>query len=161
MLAGIAWKIGRAFTNGRKGAPAEFQSVKSEAEALSQALQLLADAFSEDGGMLENADASTKNAVTTILQSAQTTLDDLDSLVERYQVIKKSQTEGGWVVEKSWRDAVLKNWRTIIWTTERGSIQDLRAMLQMHSSTINLTMQAMQRYAHTAAWLFWMKTDCP
>ena len=38
LLSSLAWKIGRAFTSGREGAPAEFTEVKNESEGLAIAL---------------------------------------------------------------------------------------------------------------------------
>jgi hypothetical protein len=41
MLSQTAWRIGRAFTQGKKSAPAEFAEVEREADGLSEALQLV------------------------------------------------------------------------------------------------------------------------
>lgn len=98
-----------------------------------------------DGSILSKAEPETKGAVSTILESARKTLGDLESFVERYQVIKKTKTNnGGFVVERSWSEVVLANYRTFKWTTEGGDITELRNMLHMHTNTINLTMQALQ-----------------
>lgn len=98
-----------------------------------------------DGSLLSKAEPETKAAVSTILESARKTLSDLESFVERYQVIKKTKTNnGGFVVERSWSEVVLANYRTFKWTTEGGDITELRNMLHMHTNTINLTMQALQ-----------------
>jgi hypothetical protein len=138
MLSQTAWRIGRAFTQGRKSAPAEFAEVEREADGLSEALQLVAETLNTDGSILDKAEDSTKAAVSTILDSAQRTLSDLESFVARYRIIK-SQTG-----ERSWSDLVLANYKTIKWTTEGGDIVALRDMLHMHTSTITLTMQALQ-----------------
>jgi len=98
-----------------------------------------------DGSILSKAEPETKGAVSTILESARKTLGDLESFVERYQVIKKTKTNnGGFVVERSWSEVVLANYRTFKWTTEGGDITELRNMLHMHTNTIHLTMQALQ-----------------
>nr|POE56717.1 hypothetical protein CFP56_33689 [Quercus suber] len=144
MLSQTAWKIGRAFTHGKKSAPAEFAEVEREANGLSDALKMVADTLHEDGGLLSRAEDETKAAVNGILESARRTLNDLDSFVDRYRVLSRKETSGGFVVERSWADAVLANYRTFRWTTEGGNITDLRNMLEMHSTSINLTMQALQ-----------------
>ncbi|KAI5365212.1 hypothetical protein Slin15195_G047490 [Septoria linicola] len=145
MLSQTAWKIGRAFNNGKNNAPAEFAEVERESNSLSESLKLVAETLHEDNSILSLADIKTKEAVNTILESAHKTLEDLESFVDRYQVIKKMDTgHGGFVVERSWSSVVLANYRTFKWTTEGGDIQALRNMLQMHVDCINLTMQALQ-----------------
>lgn len=145
MLSQTAWKIGRAFAHGMKSAPSEFAEVEREANGLSDAFKLVAETLHADGSILASADDDTISAVDSILDSARKTLDDLDSFVERYQVIKKKETSGGgFAVERSWSDVVVANYRALKWTTEGGDINDLRNMLQMHTNSINLTMQALQ-----------------
>ncbi|KAL1641610.1 hypothetical protein SLS58_005885 [Diplodia intermedia] len=182
MLSQLAWKIGRAFTAGRKSAPAEFLEVETEVSGLANALKMLAETlfadnsgesaaagcadrrFSEDAegrlgrevggtgegireegsGMLARASAETRGGVEVILQSCRQTLRDLESLVEQYQVIRKHRTGGGFSIERSWSDLVLSAYKKMLWTAEGGNIQALRNMLHMHTSTITLTMQALQ-----------------
>lgn len=146
MLSQLAWKIGRAFTAGRKGAPAEFLDVETAINGLAKALKLLAETlFAEaDDSVLAKADSETKSGVATILLSCQRTLQDLDSLMDQYQVIKKHRTSGGFTIERSWSDLVLSNYQSMMWTTEGGDVQTLRNMVNMHTSTVALTMQALQ-----------------
>jgi hypothetical protein len=147
MLSQLAWKIGRAFTAGRKGAPAEFLEVETEVNGLAKALKLLAETLfaDADDGLLKKADKETRDGIATILTSCQQTVQDLDSLMDQYQVVKKHRTAGGFAIERSWSDLVLQEYKTMMWTTEGGNIQNLRYLLQMHTSTITLTMQALQR----------------
>ena len=151
MLSQLAWKVGRAFTAGRNGAPAEFLEVETEINGLAKALKLLAETLfvDADDSVLQKADKETQDGVATILTSCQRTVKDLDSLIDQYQVIKKHRNVGGFAIERSWSDLVLSSYKTMMWTTEGGNIQNLRNMLQMHSSTITLTMQALQRYVHS------------
>lgn len=144
MISQTAWKIGRSFTQGKKSAPAEFARVEHEANDLSNVLKLAADTLHADDSILLRADEQTAQAVWAILESAERSLNDLESLVDRYQIIKKRETNGGYIVERSWSDAVLANYRTLKWTTEGGNIKQLQDMLQMHTNTITLTMQALQ-----------------
>lgn len=144
MLSQTAWRIGRAFTQGKKSAPAEFAEIEREANGLSEALKLVAEALHSDGSTLERADDDTKAAVTTIIESANQTLGDLDSFVERYRILRKETTNGFTSERRTWSEVFLANYKTMAWTTEGGSISALRDMLHMHTSTINLTMQALQ-----------------
>ena len=145
MLSQQAWKIGRAFKQGKNSAPSEFAEVESEANGLSEALKLTAETLHADGSILSQAEPETRGAVNDILDSAGRTLGDLESFVERYQVIRKRSTGGGgFAVERSWSEAIMANYKTLKWTTEGGDISELRNMLHMHTNTINLTMQALQ-----------------
>lgn len=148
MLSQLAWKIGRAFTAGRKNAPEEFLDVEKEVNALAKALKLLAETLfaDADDSILSKAEKDTRVAVATLLLSCQQTLHDLDSIIEQYQVIRKQRTSGGYTVDRSWSDLVLANYQNMMWTTEGGNIHALRNMLKMHTSSITLTMQALQRY---------------
>lgn len=123
MLSQTAWKIGRAFTQGAKSAPAEFAEVEREANGLSDALRMVADTLVEDGSVLSQAELGTKAAVNSILESARKTLSDLDSFVDRYRVLsRKKTTNGGFVVERTFADAVVASYKTIRWTTEGDNI---------------------------------------
>ncbi|KAI9823816.1 MAG: hypothetical protein M1826_007637 [Phylliscum demangeonii] len=149
MLSQMAWRIGCAFTAGRASAPREFAEVESELVGLTEALDLLAEIVNDDGGILADANDGTKAGVARVLACCRQTLQDLDSFVTRYQDIRRpSQTSAalalGQASERSWRAVLLGNWRTVWWTTEHGTISDLREMLQMHASSIQLTMQALQ-----------------
>lgn len=142
MLSQCAWRIGRAFV--QKSAPTEFARVEREANDLSNTLKLAADALHADDSILSRADEETVQAVYAILESAQKSLGDLENFVDRYQVIKKRQVTGGYIVERRWSEAVLANYKTIKWTTEGSNIEQLQDVLHMHTNTITLTMQALQ-----------------
>lgn len=144
MLSQQAWRIGRAFTQGRSGAASEFEEVEREANGISEALKLTAEILYANDSILSRAEFETRGAVYEILESAGRTLGDLESFVDRYQVIRKRKTDGGFVVERSWSEIILANYKTIKWTTEGGDITELRNILHVHTNTINLTMQALQ-----------------
>ena len=82
MLSQQAWKIGRAFTKGKYSAPEEFAEVEREANGLSDALKLTAEALHADGSILSRAEPETRGAVNAILESAATDL----LLLRRYRV---------------------------------------------------------------------------
>ncbi|ORX92296.1 hypothetical protein BCR34DRAFT_608854 [Clohesyomyces aquaticus] len=65
MLSQLAWKIGRAFTAGRRGAPAEFLEVEAEINGLAKALKLLAETLfaDADDSLLAKADPDTQAGV--------------------------------------------------------------------------------------------------
>jgi hypothetical protein len=147
ILSQTAWRVGRAFTAGRKNAPAEFREVESEINGLAKALKLLAEAIfaDSDHGLLQQADQEIQDGLSAVLTSCQQTVQDLDSLMDQYQVVKKTRTQGGFAVERSWSDLVINQYQTMMWTTEGGNIQHLRHSLKMHTSSMSLIQQALQR----------------
>ena len=145
MLSQTAWKIGRAFSSGRRSSPVEFKQIEFELNALSKSLKGFAETlFAEDENMLFQAGKRTQSGVATILLSCQQTLQDLESLVEQYQVIRRTETRGGYTVDRSWSELVLTNYGKMMWTTEGGDINSLKTMLHMHTGTITVTVQALQ-----------------
>jgi hypothetical protein len=147
MLSQVAWKIGRAFSACRKDAPADFQHVETEVGGLAKALTLLAEAMHAEAehNILQNANTETQDGIASILGSCQRTVNDLDSLMDQYQVIKKHRTVGGFAIERAWSDLVLAEYKTMVWTTEGGDLHELRELLQMHTSSMTVLMQALQR----------------
>jgi hypothetical protein len=156
MLSQVAWKTGRAFTAGRKHAPTDFQTVETDVSGLAQALKLLAEALhAEDGdGMISKSGQKMQDGVAIILSSCNRTIHDLDSLVDRYQVIRKHRTVGGFAIERSWSDLVLAQHNTIMWTTEGGNLRDLSSLLQMHTKSIRLLTKAVQRQERSLSTLY-------
>lgn len=147
LLSQVAWKIGRAFSAGRKNAPIEFQTVETEISALAKALKFLAEAIHSDikQGFLDQADDEIQANIGTIFSSCQHSVNDLDSLIDQYQIIKKHRTVGGFAIERSWSDLVLAEYKTIMWTMNGGNLEHLTDQLRMHTSSITLLMQALQR----------------
>lgn len=147
MLSQVAWKAGRAFTAGRKHAPTGFQDVEVDISGLAQALKSLAEILhAETGaGLISSSDQETQHGIAIVLSSCQRTVHDLDSLIDRYQVIKQHRTAGGFTIERSWSDLVLAQYDTVIWTTEGGNLHDLSNLLQMHTKSIQLLAEAVQR----------------
>jgi hypothetical protein len=147
MLSQVAWKIGRAFSACRKNAPAEFQDVETEIGGLAKALKLLAETLHAESerDLFQSADREIQDGIGTILNSCQRTVNDLDSLIDQYQVIKKHRTVGGFAIERSWSDLVLAEYKTILWTTDGGNLHNLRDLLQMYTNSMTVLMQALQR----------------
>ena len=73
MLSQTAWKIGRAFTHGKKSAPSEFAEIEREVNGLSEALKLVAETLLAGDSVLSQADSETKSAISAILESAHKT----------------------------------------------------------------------------------------
>jgi hypothetical protein len=147
MLSQVAWRLGRAFTAGRYNAPYEFREVELELNRLTKSLKLFAESLFLDDveSVLAQADYSTRSGIATVVQFCKQTLDDLESLVEQYQVVTKSKTSSGYAIERAWSQLVISNFKTMIWTTEGGSIQELRDILHMHTSTTAVIRQALER----------------
>lgn len=145
MLSQLAWRIGRAFTSGRAGAPTEFQEVESELRSLTKSLTLLAEALDHDDSVISRADEKTKEGLEKILECCRQTLETLDSFVSQYQEIKRPDGGINAATQRSWKRLLIRNYKTICWTGEGGTIQALRNMLHMHVNSISLTMQALHR----------------
>ncbi|KAI4702704.1 hypothetical protein J4E89_010236 [Alternaria sp. Ai002NY15] len=133
VLSQKAWKIGRTFSACQKNAPVELQYVETEIGSLAKSLASLAETLHAEsvGQLLQDADQEIKDGIGTILRSCQRTVDDLDSLIDQYQVIKKHRTVGGFAIERSWSDLVLASYRTMIWTPEGGNLADLKEIKSM------------------------------
>ncbi|XPS99103.1 hypothetical protein M3J09_008285 [Ascochyta lentis] len=146
MLSQVAWKIGRAFTAGREEAPAELHAVETDITGLSHALKQLAETLHADANssLISQSDRRVQQGVAIITSTCQRTVHDLDSLLDRYQTIRKHRTVGGFAIERSWSDLVLAQYKTIIWTAEGGSLHDLSSLLQMHTTCIRLLAEAIQ-----------------
>ncbi|KAF1957419.1 hypothetical protein CC80DRAFT_592688 [Byssothecium circinans] len=147
MLSQTAWKLGRTFSAGRKNAPPEFLEVEAEVNGLAKALKLLAETmFSEEVDQLKDAEKDVQVGFAAMLSSCRQTVQDLDSLTDQYQDIKKSKTNGGFTVERSWSELVVAQYQTMMWTTDGGDIKALRRMLRTHTSTLSQAKQALQSH---------------
>ncbi|KAF2755828.1 hypothetical protein EJ05DRAFT_512420 [Pseudovirgaria hyperparasitica] len=146
MLSQLAWRIGRAFVAGSEAAPQGFIEIEKQVSHLSKSLKFFAEALfsNPDNNILNYASADTKDGVRKLLSSIQQTLQDLDSLIFEHQSTVKKSTEGGWTVVRTWSPMVLANYKYMMWTSEGGSLESLRDLLQMHTNTLKLTTHAVQ-----------------
>lgn len=146
-LSQTAWRTGRAFTSNRENVPADFQSVEVNMSGLTQALTQLAETLQIEANttLLSESDQTTKDGIALIFSSCQRTIHDLDSLVDRYQVIRKRRTDSGFAIEQTWSDLVLTQHETVTWTTEGGNLHDLSSLLQMHTKSMELLAEAVTR----------------
>lgn len=60
LLGSLAWKIGRAFTAGRAGAPAEFREVENELTSLNLSIKNLTDTLRTDDDILAKSSDRTR-----------------------------------------------------------------------------------------------------
>ena len=68
-LVALAWKIGRAFSAGKAGAPAEFREVERELEGLTASIALLADTLDSDHSILAKAESRAKKSLEQTIAS--------------------------------------------------------------------------------------------
>lgn len=119
--------------------------VENELKSLTSAITYLAEALDQDDTLLTRSDRKTREGLDKILGNCRRTLEGLDGLVTQYQEVRRPDDAGGAMVQRSWRSILLRNYKKISWTTGGGNIQSLRNMLAMHTQSITLTMQALQR----------------
>jgi hypothetical protein len=148
LVGKLAWRLGRAFTKGRKSAPAEFREVANQLYSLSAALCALKDATANGGAAVVGSAAQTliasqplqtsnEETINTMLQSCEETLKYLEKIVEKYSCIGEARGSQG-PLFKRWSRDLRYNWKTIAWTTEGGDLSTLRSQLSVHINTLNL-----------------------
>ncbi|KAI1457048.1 hypothetical protein F4805DRAFT_475471 [Annulohypoxylon moriforme] len=147
LMAQIAWALAQAFTKGRKSAPAEFCEVENQLYSLSAALEAIRRA--QDRGDLEigqinptsiplkgGNESYGENTVKNILQNCLKTLTHLEKIVKKYSVIRQQTASSHGI--GNWSQYVVKNWRKIEWTTEKGDLSALRSQIMIHTNSLNL-----------------------
>ncbi|KAI9783855.1 MAG: hypothetical protein M1816_001156 [Peltula sp. TS41687] len=147
MLSQVAWKLGCAFTAARAGAPEAFLAVEDELVRLTTALDQLAETLDDDAETLANTNETTQAGISRVLIRCRQTLQDLNSFTARYLDPTRSNPgapNGEQAVERSWKKVLIKNWSTVWWTPEGGSIDDLLESLQTHANSIALIIHALQ-----------------
>lgn len=149
LMAKLALRIGRAFTTGRKSAPAEFLEVENQLYSLSAALAALQHAKeSENGASLvidgfelpDNCASSHHNnqdIISGMLSSCKDTLEHLKTVVEKYSIISTSDDRDQPRMKRWSREAKV-NWKKIAWTTEGGDLAVLKSNLTVHTNSLNL-----------------------
>ncbi|KAI1141305.1 hypothetical protein F5Y05DRAFT_256899 [Hypoxylon sp. FL0543] len=145
IMTQIAWKLAQAFTKGRKSAPAEFIEVENQLYSLTAALEAIRKAQARGDLAIGTTLISPKGddelhdheTVNNILQNCLQTLKHLQGIVTKYSVITQP-TASSIHGLGSWNQYVIKNWRKIEWTTEKGDISTLRNRIMMHTNSLNL-----------------------
>ncbi|KAF4331743.1 hypothetical protein FBEOM_14490 [Fusarium beomiforme] len=144
-MAKIAYRLGRAFTKGRKSAPGEFREVENQLYALSTALEALKNAI-DRGEIRYGPDIDLDNdPITIMLASCNETLSHLDDLIKKYGSLSSTGDEARTSKEPTFiriGKRINRNWQTIQWTTEGGDIATLRSQLILHTNSLGLVLGA-------------------
>ncbi|KAF2970344.1 hypothetical protein GQX73_g3181 [Xylaria multiplex] len=143
LLAQIALRLAQTFTKGRKSAPVEFQEIENELYSLSAALaavknerdsvRLSADQMAPGN----NQHIAAEDIFAHILQNCRHTLTHLEELVKKYMIVSE-QTDPQKPKLERWSHSLMKNWRKIEWTTEKGDLNTLRSQIMVHINSLNL-----------------------
>jgi hypothetical protein len=151
LLSQIAWSIGKAFTSGRKSAPAEFAEIQDLLFTLGEALKALAEdlpssnhvAQDEKAADKQDEEAQVKNALLAqMVMNCQSTLIHLKSIVDKYMELDKKVVQKD---QKKWKDEVKKNWKKLMWTKEGGDIIKLKTTLTAHINGLNLALSVINK----------------
>jgi hypothetical protein len=156
MLSQLAFTIGRAFTSGRKSAPAEFHEVQNHLFALGSALGLLANnrteklttssANAQQASEEENVNIEQDEILEQMISNCRETLSHLETLVNKYLEMDPDTPTPTQTTFKRWRQDIRKNWKKIKWTTEGGDLDKLRNNLLVHVNGLTLALSAMHRF---------------
>ena len=156
IMGKLAFRLGQAFTKGRKSAPAEFREVESQLHSLSKALCALKDVKNEGGAGFAVAPSRTNAAsqwgttsdeepLNAILRSCEECLKHLETIVEQYSCIIEAQ-DSQQPRFKRWTRDIKVNWKKIAWTTEGGDLNTLRSQLTVHTNALNLVLSVATKY---------------
>jgi hypothetical protein len=152
MLSQLAYTLARAFTSGRKSAPAEFREVQNQLYALGSALGFLANdrsgsnrAKPEEGSEPGNMATEQDTILEQMISNCQETLKHLELLVSKYMEIEPHAKDRGQLSQRTWRQDVWRNWKKIQWITKSGDLDKMRSNLAMHTRCLNLALSAMHR----------------
>ncbi len=152
LLAQIAGRLAKTFTKGRASAPAEFQEVENELYSLSAALTA---AENEQESVRPTADQevcennrhiANQQIFEHILRNCKHTLAHLEEIVKKYMIVSE-QTDIQKPKLERWSHAIVKNWRKVEWTTEKGDLNTLRSQIMLHTNSLNLLINISTRYA--------------
>lgn len=156
LMGKLAFKLGRAFTKGRKSAPAEFREVENQLYSLSSALCALKDAPASNKAVLgqdpqhpQPGQTNTEDAITVMLQSCEETLTHLKALVDRYSCMVEQQDRQE-PKFKRWNRDIKANWKRIAWTKEGGDLATLRSYLTVHTNSLNLVLGVAVKYVSSS-----------
>jgi len=149
-MAKLAWSLAQAFTTGRKSAPVEFHQVENQLYSLSAALGALKDARADGGAAISinparlpstflSREADNKHTIDSMLRSCEGDLKHLEQIVKKYGSIAESQGPDKPLL-KRWSRDLIKDWKKIAWTTEKGNLAALRSQLTLHTNSLNLVL---------------------
>ncbi|KAH7316898.1 hypothetical protein B0I35DRAFT_512743 [Stachybotrys elegans] len=142
LMAKLAWTLAQAFTQGRKSAPAEFREVENQLYSLSTALEAFKKACDERGSAAPAQDSnhpSSDGIIRKIMENCNETLRNLEAIVNKYGEIVQD-AEAGQTCIRRWKKSMIKDFRKIAWTTEKGDLATLRSQLMVHTNSLDLLM---------------------
>jgi hypothetical protein len=158
LIARLALKLGRAFTKGRKSAPAEFREVENQLYSLSAALSALDNSIRLHGANIpidpnklpslsqpRPTGTGTEEVIQSILVNCDGTLRHLQTIVEKYGSIGKP-TDPESPLLKRWSKDLKDNWKKVRWTTEGGDVETLRSQLTIHTNSLSLLLGVIIKY---------------
>ncbi|KAL4728687.1 hypothetical protein ACLX1H_003086 [Fusarium chlamydosporum] len=149
LMAKLAFRIGQAFTKGKKSAPAELREVESQLYSLSAALNALTAARQSsrsppllvDPSNLPQSASShyrdNQDIILGMLGSCKDTLTHLESIVDEYGIIGTTADPAQARV-KRWSRRLKANWKKIEWTTKGGDLAALKSDLTIQTNSLNL-----------------------
>lgn len=160
LMSKLAWTLAQAFTKGRKSAPAEFREVENQLYAISSALQAFKKAC--DGGhaalpadvSLLGTRPARDETIQNILANCDKTLKHLEEIIRKYGGIVQ-ETDSGKPLVKRWSSNLIKDFRKIAWTTEKGDLATLRSQLMVHTNSLDLVMGVILKYVHCPKFPRW------
>ncbi|PMD58031.1 uncharacterized protein K444DRAFT_631391 [Hyaloscypha bicolor E] len=146
MISGLAYRIGKTLTTGRKSAPGEFSEVQNQLFAISNALKLLSATLQQEG--VPNTEGAVgpeeDEILSRMIENCQTTLQHLDGVLKSYpelrtEIDKEHDDE---TAHKRWRTQFKENIKKIKWTAEGADLDKLRQNLATHVNALNLAIAA-------------------
>lgn len=151
LMAKLAFKIGQAFTKGKKSAPAEFREVESQLYSLSAALNAFSTARESGPNTLLDIDksklpnpvpphfANNHDIIIGMLQSCKETLSHLEAIVKKYSIMTAS-SDSSEPRFRRWSRGLRSEWKKVAWTTEGGDLAALRSNLGIQTNSLNLVL---------------------
>ncbi|KAI8954654.1 hypothetical protein F4801DRAFT_480687 [Xylaria longipes] len=142
-LAQIAWLLAQTFTKDRRSAPAEFQEIENELYGLSAALtaaeneQNNAQSSTNPAVPDNNRHAATQDIFEHIIQNCKQILNHLEEIVNKYTIVSEKRDPDKPKL-KEWSKSIVRNWRKIEWTTEKGDLNTLRSQIMVQTNSLNL-----------------------
>ncbi|KAI0814249.1 hypothetical protein GGR55DRAFT_687189 [Xylaria sp. FL0064] len=143
LLSQIAWRLGQTFTKGRKSAPVEFQEIEDELYSLSAALRAAENEqdsvrpSAHDMNPGNNQGAANQDTFEHIIRNCRNTLAHLEDIIKKYMIVSE-QADSQKPKLQRWSQSIVKNWRKIEWTTEKGDLNTLRSQIMLHTNSLNL-----------------------
>ncbi|KAI0973826.1 hypothetical protein F4678DRAFT_471018 [Xylaria arbuscula] len=128
---------------GRHSAPTEFQEIENELYSLSAAIRA---AENEQDNIRQSTHqtisgnsppTASQDTLERIIRNCKHTLAHLEGIVNKYMIVSEQTGPQKHKLER-WSHSIMKNWRKIEWTTEKGDLNTLRSQIMLHTNSLNL-----------------------